>query len=167
MERGFELVFSLLFFLPVPGSALFRETGPRAPEPKPLDVWEHIGFYLFIYLVLCTLLLLSFRERALPAPHPLKPGLVLAVRPSPTTSPLSNPGWENWAKAANPKAAPQPGQEEWSLFYTCVCFVRVYLCGGGRCFIFLRLWSVVYELSVHPSLPVGTSKKRGGFSLLF
>lgn len=27
-----------------------RPQGPPEPQPKPLGLWEHVGFYLFIYL---------------------------------------------------------------------------------------------------------------------
>lgn len=45
------------------------------------------------------------------------------------------------------------------ILYVCICGEEV-VC----CFIFLRLWSVVYGFCSHPSLPMGTSKHRGDFS---
>lgn len=112
----------------------------------------------------------ELQGEGLPPSSPGSQGLFLAVRHFHTISPLDNPGWGKRGKAAQPhtpKAAPQPGWEERSLsfihlfiLYVCICVEEV-VC----CFIFLRLWSVVYGFSSHPSLlPTGTSKNRGHFS---
>lgn len=55
----FGLEFSP-FFLLVTGSALFRETGPRDPEPqpKPLGPWEQLGS---IYLFICSFVPYPYR----------------------------------------------------------------------------------------------------------
>jgi hypothetical protein len=51
---NFGFVFFLLIFLPVTGCAVFlkKKQAPRALslQPKPLDLWDHVEFYLFIYL---------------------------------------------------------------------------------------------------------------------
>lgn len=47
---GFGLGFSLLFFLPVTGSALFRETGPGALSLSPGPQASGSTWVLFIYL---------------------------------------------------------------------------------------------------------------------
>lgn len=62
MGCGFGFVFSLLIFLPVTGCAVFLKNRPQGAlslQPKPLDLGDHVEFYLFIYLLIYLLILLS------------------------------------------------------------------------------------------------------------
>lgn len=55
MGCGFGFVFSLLIFLPVTGCAVFLKNRPQGAlslQPKPLDLGDHVEFYLFIYLLI-------------------------------------------------------------------------------------------------------------------
>lgn len=61
----------------------FRDTGPRGSRASALGLWEHVGFYLFIYLL--HIFPAQFGVRLRPCLS-LKPGLSLG--PSGTSTPF-------------------------------------------------------------------------------
>ena len=125
---------------------LFREDAPGGPKPQP----KLLGLYLFIYLFVPWYLVLSSRERA---PARLLGALSearAASWPSGTSVGLAlgSPGW-GWGKP---------------LLYVCLFSMCVLVLGRSLWLYFLRLWSVACGFSPHPSLPRGTSEKRGALS---
>ena len=146
-----DLCFSSSYFC-LSLDLLFREEGPRGPQASA----QALGA-LFVCLFVPWYLVLSSRGRA-PAhlPGPLSEAKA-ASWPWGASVDLA-PGSPGRGRAAQPHSPELPS----SLFYMSVYFVCVYLCGGGRCgCIFLRLWSVVYVFSAHPSLPRALLRREG------
>lgn len=149
-----------------------RPQGALSLQPKPLDLWDHIEFYLFIYLFtylfICSYPFhasarLGSRERTLPV-LPLKPGLILG---SSHPRPRLRCSWLEEGACGHAARSPKPPQQKgWrghGLFYIYLFILRVCLCEEEDVCHFLTLWSVCSN-SAQPSLPRSPSKHSGDFS---
>lgn len=172
MGCGFGFVFSLLIFLPVTGCAVFLKKRPQRTlslQPKPLDLGDHVEFYLFIYLLIYLFLSFpSFCPAGLQGEDPTRPpsearAYSWFITPQ-TTSLVFLAGRRGvWPCSPLSQATPADGLEGHGLFYIYLFILCVCLCEEEDVCHFLTLWSVVFH-SAQPSLPRGPSKHSGDFS---